>query len=214
MPLPDIHIPSDVLFRTLVFSAEETRDWMNILTDEEISRRAGMKNEQRRHGFTAGRVALRTLLGERLGQAPAHVNLIVGPTGRLACPDSGLYLSLAHSGEVAVAAARHRNVGIDLEHVRDKPASLLDYILADEEKEQMTLMPIHPTEALFMCWTLKEAVLKANGTGLRKSPRKVRLSIDLPSAKAGAIDPMEKVWDAFFGINDEYAIALAIDPIG
>ena len=212
--LPDLHIPDDVLYRSLIFTDEDTRNWMQILTDQEINRRAGMRNEQRRRSFTAGRIALRTLLGDHLGMAPADVPIIVEPTGRLACPGSGLFLSLAHSGDLAVAAASHRNVGIDLELIRTKPASLLDYILAEEERDHVHALDLDSDHSLFLCWTVKEAVLKANGTGLRKSPRRVRLTLDLDHCQAHVLDPDEKEWAVTFGLSSQYALSLAVDPSG
>ena len=186
---------------------------MNILTDQEINRRAGMGNEQRRRSFTAGRIALRTLLAEHLDVSPVDVPLIIEPSGRLACPGSDLHLSLAHSGDVAVAAFSVRNVGVDLEQIRPKPAALLDYILADEERDHVHSLDLDTDRTLFLCWTVKEAVLKANGTGLRRSPRLVRTSIDTTSFHAEVRDPSDETWDVHFGLSDQYAAALAVERL-
>ncbi len=210
--LPDLCIPDDVLFRSLEFSAESTRDWMRILSNREINRRAGMSNEQRRRSFTAGRIALRTMLGEALDLAPIDVPLTVLPSGRLACKGTDLFLSLAHSGDLAVAVASHRNVGFDLEIIREKPSSLLDYILADEEREHVHQLDLDTDRSLFLCWTVKEAVLKANGTGLRRSPRSVRVHIDLAASTARVKDPTDHEWDVHFGLSDGYVAALAVEP--
>jgi len=207
-PLTDL--PSDILIRRL--SLENNWSWEEILTGTEIARLEEMKNEQRRAGFKLGRIALRTLLAERLDVHPRDVPIIIEPSGRLACPDSGLFLSLAHSGTNAIAVAAPRNVGVDIEAVRQKPATLLDYILADSEKEHVRNLPIDDSLSLFLCWTLKEAVLKANGTGLRRSPRKVSLSIDMENRIAMAKDPEGKDWEARFKIESEYVLSLAFDP--
>lgn len=184
---------------------------MQILTDQEINRRAGMRSESRRRSFTAGRIALRTLLAEHLDRQPADVPLIIEPSGRLACPGTGLHLSLAHSGDVAIAAFSTRNVGIDLEQIRPKPASLLDYILADEEREHVHGLDLDTDRTLFLCWTVKEAVLKANGTGLRRSPRLVRTTIDTGTSHAEVRDPSDDTWDVHFGLSNHFAAALAVE---
>ncbi|MDA0874934.1 MAG: 4'-phosphopantetheinyl transferase superfamily protein, partial [Bacteroidetes bacterium] len=205
-------LPPDVHFRSLAFTDEATRGWMQILTDEEINRRAGMGNEQRRRSFTAGRIALRSLLAELLDLHPSRVPLVVEPSGRLSSPGSGLFLSLAHSGDLAVAAACERNVGVDLELIRPKPAALLDYILADDERAHVHGLALPPERSLFLCWTVKEAVLKANGTGLRKSPRRVRVNLDLTTGHALVHDPEDKAWDVMFALSETHALSLAVDP--
>ncbi|MDE2995929.1 MAG: 4'-phosphopantetheinyl transferase superfamily protein [Bacteroidota bacterium] len=210
--LPELSIPEDVHLRSLIYTDEGTQDRMQILTDQEINRRAGMRNEQRRRSFTAGRIALRTMLAEQLDINPVDVPIIVEPSGRLACPGSGLHLSLAHSGDVAVAVASPRLVGVDLEQVRPKPDALLEYILADEEREHVRSLNVPPNQKLFLCWTVKEAVLKANGTGLRKSPRLVRLSLDVAHQRGSVRDPDNTDWSVTFGLSDDLALSLAVLP--
>jgi len=210
--LPTLHIPDDVRLKALPVAEAILEDWESILSERERHRLGGMKNEGRRNSFTAGRVALRTLLAEELDVAPSEVPLTVLESGRLACKGSDLHLSLAHSGNLAVAAASHRNIGFDLESVRHKPSSLLDYILAEEEREHVHALALDTDRSLFLCWTVKEAVLKANGTGLRRSPRLVRLRIDLESATARVLDPTDAEWEVHFGLTDDYAAALAVQP--
>ena len=171
-----------------------------------------MKHEGRRNSFTAGRIALRTMLADELGMEPAKVPLTVLESGRLACRGSDLHLSLAHSGQLAVAAASRRNVGFDIESVRSKPSELLDYILSNEERDHVHSLDMDTGRSLFLCWTVKEAVLKANGTGLRRSPRQVRVQIDLPGSTARVLDPSDHIWEVHFGLTDDYVAALAVEP--
>lgn len=212
-PMPTLFnaLPENVLLRHITYDDEAERNWRALLCESEIKRRAAMKSEERRRSFTLGRMALRGLLGQYLGVGAQDVPLVIEPSGRLSCPDSGLYLSLAHSGDQAVAVASTRNLGVDIELIRSKPEALLDYILADEEKEHIHGLGLDTVHALFLCWTLKECVLKALGTGLRRSPRKVRLSIDLSNGSAVAIDPEGKAWKTIFQIQEFYVFALAYE---
>jgi 4'-phosphopantetheinyl transferase len=211
--LPTLHIPDDVHLRSVPVAEAIRADWESILSHEERRRRAEMKNEARRNSFTAGRVVLRKLLSEELGVSPVDVPLTVLDSGRLGCEDSDLHLSLAHSGQLAVAAASERNIGFDLEAIRPKPSSLLNYILADEEREHIKALDLDGDLSLFLCWTVKEAVLKANGTGLRRSPRLVRVDIDLETSIAHVSDPADHAWEVYFGLSDDYAAALAVQPM-
>jgi len=212
MALPEILPPNDVFLRTTPVTPEALDAWGDILSDEEKARRKTMSHAGRRDSFTAGRIALRTLLGDHLQKRPSEVVIKVETSGRLASPESDFFLSLAHSGEQAIAAISRRNVGIDVEHVRPKPESLLNYILAEEERDPVASLPIDSNTTLFLCWTVKESVLKANGTGLRRSPRLVRASIDWEHQSARVVDPDEKSWDVHFALSEQFAVALAVDP--
>lgn len=84
-----------------------------------------------------------------------------------------LSVSLAHKAEVAVALVRPgaRAVGIDIEEVTDRPASALTIALSAQERELLAELG---DQALWFTrfWTAKEAVAKAEGTGLGGEPRK------------------------------------------
>lgn len=119
-----------------------------------------------------GRLLARSLAGDILGLDPAEVPLSA------ACPDCGeehgrpiiegtrLHVSLSHCDGVTVAAASWgAAVGVDIER-NDHSPQRLDAI------ETLT------GQRSLRHWTRVEAVLKADGRGLRVDPGKVRVLVD------------------------------------
>jgi len=127
-----------------------------------------------RNEFVFGRALLRRLLGACLDVDPAGVAIDYGERGkpRLAggAASIDLHFNLAHSHSlVAIALARGREVGVDIEWM--DPA--LDWSLIAErvfsasELGGMRCLPASLQRlAFFNGWTRKEAYLKATGEGL------------------------------------------------
>jgi len=202
-------LPEGVFVRQVEWSTYSSQDLSAFLTEEELVRRAEMKHSGRRNGFSLGRIALRSLLSDLLSMPASKVALVTAPSGQLLNPDSGFHISLAHSGETAIAVAARFSVGIDLEEVRSKPLELLDYILADSEKDHIDSLNVLDSHRLFLCWTLKEAVLKGMGVGLRSSPNKVKLHVDTRTQSAIIEDPTQQEWQARYCISGSWISALA-----
>ncbi len=144
------------------------RATLAILSPAERERHDGSV-AARRDGFLAGRMLLRTLAGELTATAPANVDLVAvcpdcgGPHGRPVIPGSELRLSLSHGGGLVVAAASWgAAVGVDLEPLQVSP-------------ERLAAIRDLTGEASVLHWTRVEAVLKADGRGLRVDPARVTL---------------------------------------
>lgn len=155
-----------------------------LLSAEERARMATFLHAGRRRSFALGRAAARTLLAEQLGVAPAQVPLCVADDGGVDVDGAAIRVSIAHSGEHAVAAVAPRPVGIDLEHIAPRHENLSRFLLHPDEYAAFDALPLDHTRSVILCWTLKEATLKALRTGFRRSPKKLRLAIDLPAQAA------------------------------
>lgn len=112
---------------------------------------------------------LRGLAGELTGTAPADLDLVAvcpdcgGPHGRPVVVGSPLQVSLTHGAGVVVAAASwDAAIGIDLEPPTDSPA-----VLGAIGAMTGTASVAH--------WSRVEAVLKADGRGLRVDPSRVTI---------------------------------------
>jgi 4'-phosphopantetheinyl transferase len=125
----------------------------------------------------AGRVAAKRAIQVLTGAAFADItiaNLESGEPVATIAGQPGPAVSISHSGELAVAVARREGrVGVDLEQVAERhPAFAQDWFTAGER----ALIGEDPA-ALTAGWTVKEAVLKALGTGMAVSPREVELTL-------------------------------------
>jgi len=80
--------------------------------------------------------------------------------------EGGIDFNISHAGRmVACIASPEARVGIDVEAVR--PISLEDFKGQFSEKEWDAINSApDPLKAFYACWTCKEAVLKADGSGL------------------------------------------------
>ncbi len=190
----------------------------SALTPAEAERMAGFGHPSRRSQFLLGRVAARTLAGERLGVAARDVPLTVGADGAPELPRLGV--SIAHTGRdgasAALAAVADRAVGVDLERIAARRPDLWRRILASSETHLLDQLG-GPTDTVqTLLWTLKEAVLKAQRTGFRAGGTSVEVRLDpsqgVPEAGApgwASATAQGVRWSLAFGRHADLWLAVA-----
>jgi 4'-phosphopantetheinyl transferase len=144
------------------------------LSADELARADRFVFKTDRSYFVAARGILRELLGAYLMLSPTELQFCYGNHGKPALdPEtdcSGLQFNLSHSGGVGVYAFSHgRKLGIDVEQIRPQLAGediARRYFAARELAELRALPPQLRVTGFFLCWTRKEAYVKAHGAGL------------------------------------------------
>jgi 4'-phosphopantetheinyl transferase len=146
------------------------------LAPDEEARAAAFSFDLHRRRFVLARAALRSILARYVPIAPRELQFVYGPAGKPSLSlDSLLHFNLSHSEALAVVAVtRVGRLGIDLEKIRPRPRddleSLARAFLSPGERERFRALPAgSKPRALTECWTLKEAFLKALGTGFSRS---------------------------------------------
>lgn len=136
--------------------------------------------------FRAARSALRRILSHHLERDPASLRFASGPHGKPALADGDASFNLSHSASWAVitigSPAWGDELGIDVEEVN--PARRLDrlarrFFAAEEYELYQQAQPDERVVLFYRLWTLKEAYVKALGTGLTYSSR--RFALEVPS---------------------------------
>jgi 4'-phosphopantetheinyl transferase len=116
------------------------------------------------------RAALRSILGGYLGQPPGDVAIVARPNGKPQLHIGELAFNLTHSADLAlIAVTRGCEIGVDVEAVRpiERLAELARRNFHPAEIAAVEAAAATDAAKEFMrCWTRKEAVLKALGTGL------------------------------------------------
>ena len=156
----------------------------SALSAAERERAARAATAAVRRRFVRGRELLRNVLSAYTGTAPGELEIAETPDGKPFLPGSAadVRFNLTHTGDVwAVAVAAGREVGIDIERTDrrvDVPA-VSRRLFAPEEAAAIAALPdAEQRAAFFRCWTAREAVVKACGTGMM-IPR-VEFVVDAP----------------------------------
>jgi 4'-phosphopantetheinyl transferase len=174
----------------------------HLLSSDEIARAERFHFARDRTSFITARGLLRTLLGRYLSLPPGQVRFQYYPHGKPALdPDianADLRFNLAHSHGLAVYAfGRGRELGVDVEQIRPEMAKerIAERFFSPVEVAALQALPLAVREeAFFLCWTRKEAYLKATGRGLslRLDVFDVSVAPDAPAALLAARhDPHE-----------------------
>jgi 4'-phosphopantetheinyl transferase len=152
------------------------------LSDDERNRTARFRFERDRRRFVVAHGVLRELLGRYLNIDPAEIRFVRNAFGKPELhPEFGgrLKFNLAHSADLAlIAIALDTDIGVDVECIEGREES--DYadvarsFFPSTEADALSRVPSHRyVEAFLSCWTMKEAYVKARGTGLTGAPIEV-----------------------------------------
>jgi 4'-phosphopantetheinyl transferase len=145
------------------------------LAQDEKTRASRFLHARDRDQYIVARGLLRELLGGYLKRSPVELPLCYGPHGKPKLLTDQMRepirFNLSHSNGLAVYAfASEREVGIDLELVRPTFAEreVASRFFSDKELADLNRLPPEMrAEGFFLCWTRKEAYVKARGQGLQ-----------------------------------------------
>ncbi len=166
----DVHVwclPLDV-------PPDEADSLRSVLSDDERQRADRFHFDDHRRRFAVGRARLRQLLASYLNESAERLRFQYGRLGKPALAaawrESRIQFNVSNSHEMALCAlALDRDLGVDVEHIRplDNFDGLAERYYATCELDTIRALPEDQRlTGFFNCWTRKEALLKAVGTGL------------------------------------------------
>jgi 4'-phosphopantetheinyl transferase len=145
----------------------------SFLSPDELIRANRFHFIKDRNHFVVARGLLRNLLAAYLGVNCSELRFSYGAQGKpFLLLDSQLQINfnVSHShGRAAFAFSRGRELGVDLEYVKDNFA---DELIANRFFSRAEVLALRTVpadlrkQAFFNCWTRKEAYIKARGEGL------------------------------------------------
>jgi 4'-phosphopantetheinyl transferase len=143
-----------------------------------------------RQAYIARHAAIRQILARFLNQKAEELSFTTGPHGKPQldglAPDLRLRFNISRSASICLCAvARGRDVGVDIELVREieNLESLVQSQFSPAESSEILSLPDElRREAFFRCWTRKEAFVKANGQGLSIPLDLFTVSVQLDAA--------------------------------
>ncbi len=155
------------------------------LDPEEQDRWHRYRHERSRREFALCRAALRAVLCTRLGCDNDQLRFALHDHGKpFALVDgtaTSIRFNVSHSGKHGlIAIARERRLGVDVEE--RVPRQDLDGIIttvfgADERAELASARGHQKLHLFFTLWTLKEALIKALGTGFSLDPSRFEIPL-------------------------------------
>lgn len=164
-----------------------------ILSAEEIARLARFKPKHKRREYALSRALLRGVLGEALGSSPAELEFTYGDKGKPSLvgefAHAEIRFNLSHSGGMTVLAVTRypADLGVDIEQLRADVdcLGLASRFFSSRESRELADLPASARPAAFFaCWTRKEALVKALGTGIAFGLAEFSISMDPEETEA------------------------------
>ena len=197
--------------------SSQTDGYLLTLSSDERERADRFYFQKDRESFIAARGVLRSILGRYLNRAPESLRFRYSSHGKPALDfgsgGDSIRFNLSHSHRtVLYAIARDREVGIDIEFVREGPheEQIAEHFFSPNEVRTLrSLPPVQQRYAFFLCWTRKGAYIKARGEGLSVPLDQFDVSL-MPGEQAKLLstrpDPLEA---GRWSLHD-----LAVEPTG
>jgi 4'-phosphopantetheinyl transferase len=172
-PPLDLHLRPDEVHVWYASLDSSVRRFAQILSMDEMMRAERFHFERDRKCFIARRGILRTILGRYLSVEPRRVQFCYEKNGKPALANTfgnrTIRFNLSHSNGFALFAfTRDREIGVDIEHIRDiaEMEQIAERFFSIREHSVFRALPkSEKKEAFFNCWTRKEAFIKAIGEG-------------------------------------------------
>lgn len=160
----------DVWFWSLDVESDERAALRALLTAEERERADRFFHARDRNRWIVSRGRMRQILGDVIGAAPEAIAFGVEDHGRpfLTGASQPPSFNLSHADALgALAVSFDARVGADVEFVRPMTDNEMAWPLSPVEQTALALAQgAARFDAFFRFWTLKEAFIKAVGTGL------------------------------------------------
>lgn len=164
-----------------------------LLSEDERARAARFVFDRHRERFIVARGRLRQILGGLVARPPEDLRFAYGDHGKptLGGIHGAPHFNLSHSEDIAALAVSDLELGVDIEAVRPLKEDVAGrFFSAAEIAALAQLRESERLDGFYRCWTRKEAVIKALGTGLSLPLKSFDVSIGAAGARLLRLEGM------------------------
>lgn len=168
---------------------EKFREWFNDMSEsrKEAVRKLLIPQKQKLK-IAADRIC-RKAVSEFCGIPANKIEFAVSEHGKPYAKGLDVHFSISHSGDYAVCAVSDKEIGADIEKIRNINPEASKRFACENEKIYIN----SHADGFFEIWTLKEAYFKCIGTGLNADIKTVSFEIS-----ESDISCSEKGFDCLF----------------
>ncbi|MBB5516314.1 4'-phosphopantetheinyl transferase [Rubricella aquisinus] len=169
-----------VLMHTASCGQAEVTAARALLSRDEQDKAAAFRFFRDQRDYVMAHALLRRELARAVDRAPASIPLTTDAKDKPVLLGAGPAFNLSHCDGLVAVALGPRALGVDVESVgTDTQAEIWDQVLHPDERRWLAGLPAAAQPYAFrQFWTLKEAVLKADGIALRQDPRALCFTLD------------------------------------
>ena len=138
-------------------------DMYNILNSMDKDKVDNYTNIRDKKLCMLSRKILRDILKDRYSINYNELDIKYNEYGKPYIRD--IYFNISHSNDYVLVAISKRQIGVDIEKIRNVDETLINYICTDKEKNYV-LGSDDINKSLFIIFCLKEAYYKMIGTGI------------------------------------------------
>jgi 4'-phosphopantetheinyl transferase len=210
-----------VWLASLDWSPQGVDQIRRFLSEDEQKRSQSFYFPKDARHYTVARGLLRVILGNYIGVKPDMIEFCYNrygkPTLEKTFAGDQIRFNVSHShGKALIAVSQYRSLGVDIEFIRPNPERLkiADRFFSEREAALLRTLPKRQQEeGFYLCWTRKEAYIKAAGKGLSIPLDQFDVSLE-PGNQAALLrndlDPAETARWLFYSLPPTPGWALAL----
>lgn len=143
-------------------SEKELSQWFDGMSESRKEEVLRLKNQAKRASKIAADHLCRKAVSEFCGISANEIIIVKNEFGKPFAEGLDVHFSVSHSGDFVVCAVSEKEIGIDIEKIRDIRLDAAKRFACESELEYIA----DDINRFFEIWTLKEAYFKCIGTGL------------------------------------------------
>ncbi len=147
--------------------------WFDAMSKERQSEVLRFVNEKKRISKIVSDYICRKAVSEFCGIAQEEIVFIKNSFGKPYAENLSVYFSVSHSADMVICAVSDKQIGIDIEKIKNFNPKAADKFATKKELEYIR----SNEKGFFEIWTLKEAYFKCIGTGLGSDIKDVSFEI-------------------------------------
>lgn len=159
-------------------SDAEYEKWFSLMTKEKQEKVSRYKDIERRKCSIAGEMVVKTNIGKALNTSPEALIILTDNNGKPYIPDCPAHFNISHCENMLVLAFSDKEIGIDIERIRPISLNILKrFYSVEEQKYVLGHIPTKDDfqmceneeilERFYRVFTLKEAICKKSGIGIK-----------------------------------------------
>lgn len=156
----------------------EYEKWFSLMTVEKQNKVSRYKDIYRQKCSVAGEMLVKSYIGNTLNIAPESLIILADKNGKPYIENCPIHFNISHCENILAYTFSKEEIGIDIEKIRPISLSVAKRFFSDDEQKYVfgfiptnedikSFDDIITYEKFYRIFTLKEAICKKSGTGIK-----------------------------------------------